>query len=104
MVQYIVIAVIIIVFISIGYLLYKRDLKEIARVESDIKETHRYLGTVLNRAGLSTSVEALKLLYEEMQLTRDNLLFTQSEQLRYLEIKAFIIGKITGLLKLSKIG
>lgn len=102
MVHNIVIAVIIIVFIVVGYLLYKRGLKEKARVESDIKETNRYLDTVLDRAALSTSVEALKLLYKELQLSRDNLLFTRNEQFRYLELKAFIIGKITGLLKLSK--
>lgn len=80
-----------------------RAIRADRKTAETIESRFEYLHTCKNRAELSTSSDALALLFKEMYVLMNDKLITKDLSIEYMVIRVYIQGKYDGLGKISKI-
>ena len=79
-----------------------RAIRADRKTAETIESRFEYLRTCKNRAELSTSSDALALLFKEMYILMNDELITRELSMEYMAIRVYIQGKYDGLGKISK--
>lgn len=93
------IAISLIAFIGLFYILVYSARKDFIRLDKEEKQIKDYLQTVVNRISLTTSYDALVLLSEEMIQKADSFKFNQRTYMKWMKTHYYLLGKAHGLRK-----